>query len=83
MTSRGGARTRTSCYGHRILSPVRLPVSPLGHFEPRIVAWKARHCKTASCREILILGKLTVNLTKRHQKGDDVESECSEFYETQ
>lgn len=27
---RGGARTRTSLSGHRILSPMRLPVSPLG-----------------------------------------------------
>src|SRR5580704_11611098 len=27
---RGGARTRTSLTGHRILSPVRLPIPPLG-----------------------------------------------------
>lgn len=33
--SRGGARTRTSVTGHRILSPVRLPISPLGRFVSR------------------------------------------------
>ena len=44
--SRDGARTHTGLSSHRILSPVRLPVSPLGQVEPMIVAWVRRHCKT-------------------------------------
>ena len=29
-SSRGGTRTRTGDYSHRILNPVRLPIPPLG-----------------------------------------------------
>src|SRR5574340_1316912 len=49
--ARGGTRTRTSREGQRMLSPLRLPVSPPGHVESIVLGVRPQHHPLSSLQK--------------------------------